>query len=158
MAKRRSIIMGLCLFLVTASVSLALQEPAPAEKSQGNSLKVTISYKGPGKVDENHGVYLFLFDTPDFVQNPGTVMPISFLSVRANDESATFTGLSATTVYLVAAFDEKGNYDTSSGAPPSGTPVALYKPGDAQPPTPIKLEEGKETMIEFAFDDSVRMP
>jgi len=158
MAKRWYFIIGLCLILAPMSVSMALQETSPAVKPQHNSLKVTVSYQGTVKVDQGHGVYLFLFDTPDFVQNPGSVMPISFQSVHANEESVVFEGLSATTVYLVGAFDEKGTYDVSSGAPPSGTPVALYKPGDPEAPTSIKLEEGKETEIKFVFDDSVRMP
>lgn len=158
MSKRWSFIIGLCLIFVPLSILRAVQETAPASKPQAKSLKVTVSYKGKGKVDQSHGVYLFLFDTPDFVQNPGSAIPIAFQTLRANDESVTFGGLTVTTVYLVAAFDEKGTYDISAGAPPSGTPVALYKPGDPQVPTPIKLEENKELEIKFEFDDSIRMP
>jgi hypothetical protein len=158
MAKRWSLIIGLCLMLVPLSILMAVQETTPAGKPQTKSLKVTVSYKGKGKVDQSHGVYLFLFDTPDFVQNPSSAMPIAFQTLRANDESVVFSGLVATTVYLVAAFDDKGTYDISAGAPPTGTPVALYKPGDPQTPTPIKLEENKELEIKFEFDDSIRMP
>jgi hypothetical protein len=61
-------------------------------------------------------------------------------------------------LHLGAAFDEKGTYDISAGAPPSGTPMALYRPGDSQIPTPINLEEGKEVEIRFEFDDANRMP
>lgn len=158
MANRWSLVIGLCLMFVPLSVLMAAQETSPASKPQTKSLKVTVSYKGNGKVDQSHGIYLFVFDSPDFVQNPGSVMPIAFQTLRANDDSVTFSGLAATTVYLVAAFDEKGTYDISAGAPPSGTPVALYKPGDPQVPTPIKLEEKKELEIKFEFDDSIRMP
>jgi hypothetical protein len=65
--------------------------------------------------------------------------------------------LTAETVYLVAAFDEAGGYDMQ-GPPPSGTPVAVYKPGEPQVPAPIKLEAGKDTEIKFSFDESIRMP
>ncbi len=158
MPKRLYLIICMCLLLVPWSVSKPSQDPAPAPKPQGKNLKVTISYQGKGKVDKSHGVYLFLFDSPDFVQNPGSVMPIGFQSVFSNDESVTFPALTAANVYLVAAFDEGGTYSPASGAPPSGTPVALYKPGDPQVPTPIKLDESKDVEIKFSFDDSFRMP
>lgn len=152
----------LIIFVVLAAMALVLSVPAqnkaPESKPLAKSLKVKVVYKGQGEVDQTHGVYLFLFDSPDFVQSPGSVMPIAFQSTRANDQSITFASLTSSTVYLVAAFDEKGNYDISAGAPPSGTPVALYRPGDSQVPTPISLEEGKEIEIKFEFDDSNRMP
>ena len=158
MTKRCYWVISSIVLFVPLSVLLAAQETAPAAKPQTKSLKVTVSYKGKGKVDQNHGVYLFLFDNPDFVQNPGSSMPIAFQTVRANDESVTFDGLTAPTVYLVAAFDELGTYDLAAGAPPSGTPVALYKPGETPIPTPIKFDEKKELEIRFEFNDAIRMP
>ncbi len=156
MAKRLSLMAVLTAILLALSISA--QEKAPEGKPQGKILKVTVSYKGGGKVDQTHGVYLFLFDSPDFVQNPGAAMPIAFQATHANDESLTFGGLAASAVYLVAAFDEQGAYDISAGPPPPGTPVALYKPGDPLSPTPVKLEEDKPTEIRFEFADSLRMP
>ena len=158
MARRQSVISVLGIALMLLAFSISAQDKAPENKPQAKALKVTISYKGPGEVDQSHGIYLFLFDSPEFVQSPGSVMPIAFQSTHANEQSVTFAGLAASTVYLVAAFDDKGTYDISAGAPPTGTPVALYRPGDSQAPTPINLEEGKEVEIKFEFDDSNRMP
>jgi hypothetical protein len=158
MARRRYMILAPALAAMVLALALPAQEKATEGKPQAKALKVKVSYKGPGEVDQSHGIYLFLFDSPDFVQNPGSVMPIAFQSTRANEQSVTFASLAASTVYLVAAFDEKGTYDISAGAPPSGTPVALYRPGDSQIPTHINLEEGKEVEIRFEFDDANRMP
>ena len=119
---------------------------------------MTVSFEGKGKVDNDHGIFLFLFDSPDFVQNPGSVMPIGFQSTHANGETVSFRVLTAETVYIAAVFDENGGYSPSAGAPPSGVPVAVYKPGDPAMPTPIKLEGSKEVEIKFTFDDSLRMP
>ncbi len=152
--------LAVCLFLALVPLSLSrpLQSQAPEAKPQGKTLKVKVSFEGKGKVDKSHGIYLFLFDSPDFVTNPGGVMPVAFQTVYANGETATFSGLTGENVYLTVAYDESGTYNLAAGPPPSGSPVALYKPGDAQPPTPIKLGEGKATEIEFSFDESIRMP
>jgi len=158
MPKRWFFIVCLCLMVVPLSMSLPLQDQLPSAKNEGKALKVTISYQGKGKVDQGHGIFVFLFDSPDFVQNPGSVMPIAFQSIYANDETMTFSSLKAETVYLVAVYDEGGNYTPSAGAPPSGTPVAPYKPWDPQIPTPVKLEDSKAVEIKFSFDDSIRMP
>jgi hypothetical protein len=157
MRKRWHLIFGLCLIFVPLAVSQPLQDQAPADKLQGKVLKVTITYEGKGKVDSDHGIYLFLFDSPDFVQNPGSVVPIGFQSTSTNGGTVTFRSL-AENVYLVAIFDDKGGYTPASGAPPSGTPVAVYKPGDPAMPTPIKLDAGKEVELKFVFDDSMLMP
>jgi len=147
----------LCLLLVPLSMSRPMQDQAAPPKPQGKTLKVTVSYEGKGKVDKGHGVYLFLFKSPDFAQNSGE-MPIAFQSVFSNGETVTFSGLAAENVYLTASYDESGTYSIAAGPPPSGSPVALYKPGDPQPPTAIKLEDGKAAEIKFSFDDSIRMP
>jgi hypothetical protein len=157
MIKRFYFIVPLCLIAVSFCVAAPLQEQAQPDKPQAKTLKVTVSYSGKGEVDQGHGIYMFLFDSPDFVQSPGSVMPVSFRAIHSNGEAATFDGLTAENVYLAVAFDQEGGYDMQ-GPPPSGTPVAVYKPGEAQLPTPIKLEVGKDIEIKFSFDDSLRMP
>jgi len=157
MKKRWFLVVGLGLLFIPLVMSQPLQDQAPPEKPQGKVLKVTISYEGKGKVDNDHGIHLFLFDSPDFVQNPGAVMPIGFQATNTNGGTVTFRA-TAENVYLVAIFDDKGGYTPSSGAPPSGTPVAVYKPGDPAMPTPIKLEASKDVEIRFIFDDSMLMP
>ncbi len=158
MLKRAYLFIGICLLIVPLVLAQASQNPAPEPKPQGKTLKVTVTFEGKGKVDKSHGIYLFLFNTPEFVTNPGSAMPIAFQTVYSNGDTVTFSGLSAENVYLTVAYDEGGSYNLAAGPPPSGSPVALYKPGDPQPPTAIKLEEGKAAEIKFSFDDSFRMP
>ncbi|GAB4254243.1 MAG: hypothetical protein Kow00109_29720 [Acidobacteriota bacterium] len=137
-------------------VSLCGVAQAAGQASQEKQLKVKLNYKGAGPVDAGHCIQLFTFDNPNFIQNPGTVMPIGMNTVCKNGEVVTL-GLWTDTVYLVAVYDEQGVYQTPMGPPPSGLPVAVYRPGDPNPPTPIRLES-EVTEIEFAFDDSFRMP
>lgn len=158
MQKRWYLIVGMFLLFVPMILSQPLQDQAPADKPQGKVLKVTVTYEGKGKVDNDHGIFLFLFDSPDFVQNPGSVMPIAFQLTHANGETISFRVMTAESVYLAAIYDEKGGYTPASGPPPSGIPVAVYKPGDPAMPTTIKMDGGKEVEIQFTFDDSLRMP
>lgn len=157
MVRRAYLVALLSLALASWSAAAPIQEQAKPDRPAGKQLKVKISYTGKGTVDSKHGIFMFLFDSPDFVQSPGTVMPIAFKSCMANDETVIFEALAADTVYLVAAFDEAGGYEMQ-GPPPSGTPVSVYKPGDPQLPSPIKLDAAKETEIKFSFDESIRMP
>ena len=55
------------------------QEKAPA----GRTLKVKLNYSGPGTVDEKHKIFVFVFDTPDFVRRED-VMPIAYEIGRAH--------------------------------------------------------------------------
>jgi len=56
-------------------------------------------------------------------------------------------------VYLAAAFDEKGNYDGTSGPPPTGTPITIYDAGIAK-----ALATGTDATITVSFDGTTRMP
>jgi len=124
-------------------------------KPQPSSLQVKLNYTGAGKVDDNHKIFIFLFDTPDFIQGNG--MPIGSLTATAKDQAITFSDISASTVYIVAAFDPKGEYDGMSGPPPSGASIGLYakEPGK---PAPIAVEAGKTGKIDLPFDDTIKMP
>jgi hypothetical protein len=158
MQKRWHLIIGMCLIFAPMILSQPLQDQAPADKPQAKVLKVTVTYEGKGKVDNDHGIFLFLFDSPDFVQSPGSVMPIAFQATHTNGETVSFRVQTAENVYLVAIYDENGGYTPASGAPPSGIPVAVYKPGDPAMPTAVKLAGDKDVEIQFSFDDSLRMP
>lgn len=127
---------------------------ASAQTKAEHSLQVKLNYTGAGKVDDAHKIYLFLFDSPDFMQ--GTVMPIASLTANAKDQTISFTDLTASTVYLAVAYDPKGEYDGMS-APPSGASMGLYakEPGK---PAPIAIESGKPAHVDMPFDDSIKMP
>ena len=146
MRKRLLVAMGLAALAFLA----AAQQP-PADRS----IKVKLNYTGSGKVDASHKIFVFLFDSPDFMQ--GAVGPFATQSATAKDQTVTVSGISAPVVYVVAAYDPTGAYDGASGPPPSGSSMGIYSKQPGQP-APVKLEPGKAQQIEVAFDDSNKMP
>ncbi|MGD0578014.1 MAG: hypothetical protein ABSC08_03710 [Bryobacteraceae bacterium] len=145
-----------CLVLgLLALAAPAVQQEKPAEKkAEPRVLKVKLHYTGSGQVDSKHPIFLFLFDSPDFVQ--GNVMPIGAASASAKDETVIFSDVAQSPVYVVTAYDPQGNYDGQSGPPPTGSSMGMYfkTPGT---PEPVKIEPGQSVQIELAFDDSVKM-
>jgi len=133
-------------FAVLAMAVLA----APAAMAQDSgALKVTVRYTGPGTVDATHELYIWVFDTPVIDENS---VPLAADVLTRNGATASFTGLPKQ-VYLVAAFDERGDYD-GSAAPPSGTPITLYGANGVADPVPT----GDDAAVTVTFDDTVRMP
>jgi hypothetical protein len=124
-------------------------------RAAGNgNVKLTLNYKGEGKVDDAHKIIVFLFDNPDFKE--GNVMPIGTESAAAKDGVVTFKDLSPADYYVAAVFDPDGSYEGQS-MPPSGSTIGIYT---KNPPAPeaIKVEEGKTAEVELSFDDSFKMP
>jgi hypothetical protein len=141
--------------LVLALLPLAAQQPKPEEKAAPRTLKIKLKYTGAGTVDAKHPIIIFLFDSPDFTS--GGIMPMASQSGQAKDATVTFPDLTTSPVYAVAVFDPTGGYDGQSGPPPSGSSMGMYgkTPGT---PDPIKIEPGKTTEVELAFDDTAKMP
>jgi hypothetical protein len=141
--------------LTTAILAPAAQEKPAEKKVATRTLKVKLNYTGSGQVDDKHRIFLFVFDSPDFVQ--GNVMPIGAASASAKDETVVFSDLTQSPVYVVATYDPAGNYDGQSGPPPSGSSMGMYMktPGT---PEPVKIEPGETVQIEMIFDDSFKMP
>jgi hypothetical protein len=127
------------------------QEKAPA----GRTLKVKLNYTGAGTVDEKHKIFVFLFDTPDFIKGD-SAMPIAFGSGAAKDATVTVSDIAKSPVYLIAVYDPTGAYEGMS-KPPSGASMAMYgkTPGE---PGAIAIEAGKTTQIDVPFDDTIKMP
>lgn len=136
--------------LLAGGVGLAAARPAAKARDEGH-LKVVVSYKGPGTVDKAHQLIVWAFDTPDINENSN---PIATDSVDANDGSVAFTGLPKT-VYLAAAYNEKGDYEPGDGPPPSGTPVTVY--GGVGTATAVTTGD-TSVAVTVDFDDSTRMP
>ena len=150
MATRRVLLAVVVCGIVEMLALAALgQEPVPQVPAKG-TLKVTVEYKGAGKVDKDHQIWIWVFDTPTI---DGSSMPIAANSLSENGAAVTFASLPET-VYIAVAFDEKGGYDGTTGPPPSGTPVMIY--GDAGVARAIKT--GGDAAVQITFDDSVRMP
>ncbi len=119
--------------------------------AQVHSLKVKVKYEGPGEVNDQHRIWVFLFDNPNFNQ-PGA-MPIGMGSSDINGGEIDFSGLTASTVYLATMYDHNGNY-LAMGPPTTGTPVGVY--ADAAGPRGVNLPQ--DEMVEVTFDDTFRMP
>lgn len=147
--------MSICLgraALAGVFVATILAAGPVAEVSAAGDVAVTVTYKGKGRVDDTHEVWVFLFDTAEL--GPGA-RPVGTQVVKQNGGTATFPGVTSDPVYIRIAYDEKGDYDGFSGPPPSGTPVAQHSK-DGKTIAPVKPGAGAK--IKVVFDDSSRHP
>ena len=157
MPRRLLALATLALFTLTTTLGAqtgagAGQKPAPAAAAATNDVAVTISYTGKGPVDPTHTIILCLFTEPD----PGAgSQPVAAPQIATkNGATVVFKNVSAKEVYIAAVYNEKGNYDGTTGPPPPGTPVAMYQK-DAKSP-PIAVTPGPRTAIKMSFDDARR--
>lgn len=144
---------GLIALAAVGLACLGAQEKTAAKEP--STLKLKVSYTGKGTVDPKHPVIVFLFDSPDFIQ--GGSGPIAMKQATSKTETLTFEEITAANVYIAAAYTADGSYDGQSGPPPSGASMGLYgkTPGT---PDPVKMEPGKTSTAELAFDDTAKMP
>lgn len=145
--------------IVVAAVSIAiasgvmgttLRLHAAAVERVAGAVKVTVNYKGAGKVDGSHRVWVWLFDTPNI--GPGS-MPIAELSVEKNGDVAAFDA-DGNQVWIAVAYDVNGVM-TGNAPPASGSPIGIYSSGTGAPEGVIPGAKGAVTLT---FDDSQRMP
>ena len=135
--------------LALALVALAASPAVVAQES--GRLKVTVDYKGTGSVDASHEIFVWVFDNPNIGADS---VPVASDVLTTNGGSLNFSGLPQQ-VYLAAAFDEKGDYDGTSGPPPPGTPITIYGEMGAAAAVPTG---GTDAAVTVTFDGSVRMP
>jgi hypothetical protein len=128
---------------------VAMATPAIVAQESGQ-LKVTVDYKGSGSVDATHEIFVWVFDNPNIGADS---VPIANDVLTTNGGTLTFSGLPKE-VYLAAAYDEKGDYDGTSGPPPAGTPITIY--GDMGVAKAV-VTGGADTAVSVTFDDTVRM-
>jgi len=152
---RKRMLFAAGLLGLTSMVATAQQSKPEEKPAASRTLKAKMNYTGAGTVDEKHKIYLFVFDSPDFMQGAG--MPIGSGSTSAKDGTVTVTDLSVSPVYIAVCYDPTGGYDGQSGPPPSGASMGMYAktPGT---PEPVKIDPGKTAEITVAFDDSFKMP
>jgi len=144
------------LTVVVVTLLAGLSQPvptlhaAPAVSATAGAVKITVHYKGKGKVDPSHKIWVWLFDTPNI--GPGA-MPIDQASLDKNDADAVFEGVAPGQVWIAVAFDEQGAM-AGDGPPPTGTPIGILSTdGKPSPVTP-----GEKGMATLTFDDTLRMP
>jgi hypothetical protein len=122
---------------------------APAGAQETGHLKVTVQYTGQGTVDATHEIFIWAFDTPQVTNDS---VPVANAVITTNGGTAALTGLPAR-VYLAAAYDEKGDYDGTSGPPPAGTPVVIYGDGGQAKAVPT---DGASAAVTLTFDATHR--
>jgi len=140
---------------------------APAHRA----LKVKLNYTGAGVVDQQHKIYVLLFDSNPFTASrlvdlssePALPVPTAGVShiirrqsASSKNGSVTFNDLSVSPVYAAAFFDKNGSYNPETLVI-EGSPMGVYgkAPGE---PEPIKLGVGKTVEVTLGFDDSVKAP
>ena len=139
------------------ALCLALLPKAQSQTLTAGDLEVHVIYKGSGTVDATHKVYIMLWNSDDFVKNPGTGgPPLAVMSLSTRSGVVTFRNIGKSPVYLSMAYSAKGQWNGDS-QPPSGTSLSVYgtQPGT---PDPIELTGGKITKISAELDDSYQMP
>jgi hypothetical protein len=135
--------------LAAAGAARGQQEQTAAETGK---LAVAVEYtKGP--VDNDHQIWIWVFDTPNITADS---TPIATGSSAENKAPYKFAGLPKE-VFLAVAYDENGGYDGTAGPPPQGTPVHIYGAAAGGTATGVPTG-GDEANLEFAFDDTMRMP
>jgi hypothetical protein len=138
--------------LATAALPGTSLNAAPqAATVTAGTVKVTVHYKGKGKVDASHKLWVWAFDTPDI--GAGS-LPINQVALDANDVDAVFEGIASEKVWLAAAFDETGAM-TGVAPPPSGTPIGILMSKEG---VPLAVLSGSKEAVVLTFDDSQRMP
>lgn len=149
--------MKTALTLVVAALLLNLtpvalpNAVASAARLTAGTVKVTVHYKGKGKIDASHKLWVWVFDTPNI--GPGA-MPIGQVALDKNDIDAVFEQLAADQVWVAVAYDETGGM-TGDAPPPSGTPIGILSGKDG---APLAVTSGSKEAVSLTFDDSQRMP
>jgi hypothetical protein len=129
----------------------ALHAAPLTTRVSAGTVKVTITYKGKGKVDSAHKLWVYLFDTPNI--GPGA-MPVGQVSIEKNGTDAVFDGIAGDKVYVAVAFDENGSM-MGDAPPPTGSPIGILMGSDG---TPGGITPGGKDPVVLTFDDTIRMP
>lgn len=140
------LICGVLLFGAGASIS-------PAQ--QGLNLQVEIRYTGSGTVDDNHRIFVALWDSLSFPEGKGGP-PVSVQSTNSKNGTVTFRDVQKVPAYVSAAYDPTGHWDAQS-PPPTGSSLGMYSKA---PPTPdpISITPGKTAKVTITFDDTQKVP
>jgi hypothetical protein len=143
---------GILLLQSATATKPPAQKPAAAARAAAASgdLRVTLTYRGKGVVDEKHKLIAWMFTDPNVTS---ASRPIGTETATKNGAALTFKNAPATPVYVFAVYDQTGSYDGVSGPPPAGLPYALYKKTAKGAPTAVSAGGAP---IAFTFTDAER--
>jgi hypothetical protein len=125
---------------------------SPAQQSL--NLQVQIRYTGSGTVDDNHKIFVALWDSPGFHEGSGGP-PISVKSTNSKNGTVTFTDIQKVPAYVSAAYDPTGHWDAQSD-PPKGSSLGMYSKAPPKP-EPINITPGKTAEVTISFDDAQKV-
>ncbi len=139
------------LLAVVAQPHSALNAAPLGATVTAGTVKVTIHYKGKGKVDASHKLWVWVFDSPNI--GAGS-MPMGQVALDKNDTEAVFDGITVGKAYIAVAFDETGGM-MGDAPPPTGTPIGILMGSDG---APSAVTPDTTAPVALTFDDSLRMP
>ena len=141
--------------MLAAGLLVAFSQQIHSQTENGSTIRVALDYTGSGTVDENHKIYVALWDSPNFTHAGAT--PIAVQSSSSKTGTVTFSNVKTSPAYVSCAYDPTGKWDAQSGPPPSGSSLAMYSktPGS---PEPVDTSGGKTASVTIRFDDSVKVP
>ena len=151
---RRTVAARALIIVVALTLSatlLALQN----QPAQTGKLAISVEYTGKGAVDNDHRLWIWVFDNPDSSTWPDST-PLALAMLTENGATHKFTGLPKQ-VYFGTAYDEAGGYDGTAGPPPAGTPISVYGMADGGLAQAVGTG-GDDAAVKATFDDSFRMP
>jgi hypothetical protein len=153
---RRSVAVRAVTVLAVLAVVLSASLVTGQEQAvESGKLAVSVEFTASGSVDQDHKIWIWLFDNPN-TDTWADSVPVAIGSLTENGAVYKFAGLPKQ-VYFAVAYDDKGGYDGTAGAPPPGTPIAIY--GMAAGGGAAAVDTGgDEAAVKTSFDDSMRMP
>ena len=125
------------------------------ETKTGGTLQVRVAYTGSGPVDDNHKIYVVLWDSATFVQEGSRLTPIQVMPIASKNAAAVFN-VSVTPVYVSAVYDPTGQW-MAEYVPPAGASLGLHSKSLGKP-EPVTVNSGKVASVEMSFDDSTKAP
>ncbi len=153
---RRTVVARALITIVIVALTLSANLLAGKNQpAQTGNLAISVEYTGKGTVDQDHRIWIWLFDNPDSSTWPDS-SPLAVAMLTENGASNKFTGLPKQ-VYFGTAYDEAGGYDGTAGPPPAGTPIMVYGMADGGTAKAVETG-GDDAAVKATFDDSVRMP
>ena len=148
--------LAFCGLITLGLFALSARQAMSQATKTGPTVEVRVNYTGSGAVDQDHPVYVVLWDTGAFVEEGSQVTPIQTKPVSSRDGTGVFTNVGVSPVYVSAAYDPTGKWKAMS-PPPSGSSLGLYANSDGKP-TPVNVTPDKTASVELKFDDSFKRP